>query len=134
MGMTSYTSQGGEGSSPGSSTPSTPSHAQWLRRQFSGGGPSSCASLYYPGLCHTCDTGGEGVARRDSESLEAPWPDLLVDRRTLQERRQGREGRSDEYLYLQIFIFVYSGTPGPWRGASLWPSSSWWSSQWLTPA
>ena len=58
---------------------------------------------YWPWkCCHTCDTGGEGVARRDSESLEAPWPDLLVDRRTLQERRQGREGRSvsDEYLYL----------------------------------
>lgn len=89
--MTSYTSQGGEGSSPGSSTPSTPSHAQWLRRQFSGG--------------------GEGVARRDSESLEAPWPDLLVDRRTLQERRQGRVGsdpgaleRSNLVAILQLVV------------------------------
>jgi len=61
--MSSYTSLGGgsgegEGSSP-NSTPSTPSHAQWLRRQFSAEGGSSIDS----------------------------WPDLLVDKRTMQEKR-----------------------------------------------
>ena len=43
------------------------SHAQWLRKQFSG--QSSSGESQGPGPDH-------------------PWPDLLVDRRTLAERRQ----------------------------------------------
>ena len=40
--MSEYESLGGEGGSPASSQPPTPSHtANWLRRQFSGGGSGS---------------------------------------------------------------------------------------------
>ena len=40
--MSEYESLGGEGGSPASSQPPTPSHtASWLRRQFSGGGSGS---------------------------------------------------------------------------------------------
>ena len=69
--MSEYESLGG-GGSPSSSQPPTPSHtAAWLRRQFSGGGDVNSNKE---------STGGE---REESQQ----WPDLLVDRRPMQERR-----------------------------------------------
>ena len=118
--MTSYTSLGGEGSSPGSSTPSTPSHAQWLRRQFSGGGPSSCASLYYPGLGLVATLVTQ-VGREWPGGTASPWrlPGQTCWWTGGPCRRGGRAGRAGQclrnicickylYLYLQIFIFVFA--------------------------
>ena len=71
--MSEYESLGGEGSPSSSSQPPTPSHtAAWLRRQFSGGGDVNSNKE---------STGGE--TREESQQ----WPDLLVDRRPMQERR-----------------------------------------------
>ena len=66
--MSEYESLGGGGGSPSSSQPSTPSHtAAWLRRQFSGGDVNS--------------------NKESSGEREDQWPDLLVDRRPISERR-----------------------------------------------
>ena len=60
--MSEYSPFGTPHSSPGGG--GAPSHAQWLRRQFS------------------------GQARGESfDSSSEVWPDLLVDRRTMGERR-----------------------------------------------
>ena len=77
--MSEYESLGGEGGSPSSSQPATPSHtAAWLRRQFSGGGSG----------------GGDLNSNKESGEREDQWPDLLVDRRPIQERR-GQAGAKE---------------------------------------
>ena len=74
--MSEYESLGG-GGSPSSSQPSTPSHtAAWLRRQFSSGG------------------GADLNSNKESAEREDHWPDLLVDRRPIQERR-GQVGEKE---------------------------------------
>ena len=73
--MSEYESLGGGGSPSSSSQPPTPSHtAAWLRRQFSGGGGGDVNS--------NKESGG-GETREECQQ----WPDLLVDRRPMQERR-----------------------------------------------
>ena len=75
--MSEYESLGG-GGSPSSSQPATPSHTTaWLRRQFSGGGSGG-------DLNSNKESGGE---------REDQWPDLLVDRRPMQERRSQAGGK-----------------------------------------
>lgn len=70
--MSEYESLGGGDGSPSPSQPATPSHtAAWLRRQFSGGGGG----------------GGDLNSNKESGEREDQWPDLLVDRRPIQERR-----------------------------------------------
>ena len=76
--MSEYESLGG-GGSPSSSQPSTPSHtAAWLRRQFSSGGGG----------------GADLNSNKESAEREDHWPDLLVDRRPIQERR-GQVGEKE---------------------------------------
>ena len=76
--MSEYESLGG-GGSPSSSQPATPSHtAAWLRRQFSGSG-----------------SGGDLNSNKEQQGgeREDQWPDLLVDRRPMQERRSQAGGK-----------------------------------------
>ena len=73
--MSEYESLGGGGSPSSSSQPPTPSHtAAWLRRQFSGGGGGDVNS--------NKESGG-GETREESQQ----WPDLLVDRKPMQDCR-----------------------------------------------